>query len=171
MICTISVYSESLLLCQWVQGYSPFSLLSAEVHLVSCWSLWFIRTWVLCSVILWIYLNSFTCKYPIRLAAFVEDCCSFSTMYFCLHYQKSEGHRCVDLHLGPFNVCFYANTMQRKKYISHKLGYAVCSFSLNSRKSLISLFLSYPIFQSVKGYSTPWHSKLSVVSVAVDSKF
>lgn len=44
-------YSEINLLCQWVQGYFPLSLLSGSLCLVLYWSLWSTWTWILYSVI------------------------------------------------------------------------------------------------------------------------
>lgn len=40
--------SGSCLLCQWVQVYSPLSLLLDSVYLVICRGLWSAWTWVLC---------------------------------------------------------------------------------------------------------------------------
>lgn len=42
--------SEHLFLCGWVQVYLPPSLLWGSVYLTLYWSLWFIRSWVVCRV-------------------------------------------------------------------------------------------------------------------------
>lgn len=43
--------SESLWLCQWIQGYSSLSSSSELVYLFLCWSFWSGWSWVLCRMI------------------------------------------------------------------------------------------------------------------------
>ena len=65
--------SESGLLCQFVKGYLPLSLLRSSAWLDLCWGLWSILTWVLCMVIDMVYLQSSTHHHPVVPAPFVED--------------------------------------------------------------------------------------------------
>ena len=90
--------SEYLLLYQWAQNYSPFSLLSSSVYLVSCWGLWNIWSWVWFSIVnmnlpgfLYMQLSSLT-------STVCCGCCLFFSLsvYVWLLYQKSGVYRCVD---------------------------------------------------------------------------
>ena len=64
--CAVSVwFRKSFFLCQWVQAYSPLSLLSDPGCLDLFWGLWSIWKWVCAGWWVWIYLDSSTCSHPV----------------------------------------------------------------------------------------------------------
>lgn len=84
--------------CQWVQVYSPFSLLAGSVCLILSWSVSFLWSWVLCSVIcvnLFVFWNVLNLNHNI--------CWRFiliSSVFFWIIFQNSGVHGCMDLSLG-----------------------------------------------------------------------
>ena len=69
-------------------------------------------------------------------------CCPVKLLVYVLSHFFVEALRAISF---PLSSAFI---------VSHKFGYVVASFSLNSKKSLISLFLSWPSYLWVECCST-----------------
>lgn len=104
--------SWNCLLYQWVQGYSPLSLLLDLIGPVLCWGIWSSWTWVLCRLIDMYFF--FTYRHPIRPAPFVEDAFPFPVSRFAFFVKINP--KCVSFFsifdsFHSSTVCSYTNIM------------------------------------------------------------
>lgn len=105
-------YSKICLLCKFIQGSLPLSLLSCLGEVFNSFGLGFCTSWKI-----WKKLHSSTCRYSLILAPSIEDSFFFWLYNYGLFVEKSGVHMCVNLFLGPYfkfidpPVCFYANTI------------------------------------------------------------
>ena len=75
-------YAESQLLCQSVEGCSPFSLLSGSVYMVLWCSVWSSWLWVSCRVVSMHLLVFFHMQSSSLTSTICWRCFLFSNMYF-----------------------------------------------------------------------------------------
>ena len=144
---------------QWVQSYVPISLLLGSLHPVLCWQLRSTWTWELFSIIGTNLFLSFYIQTSRLNSTFVGNVVSFSTMYFCLLYQKSDDYLCVG-YVCIFNYILLISGSVFMPITCHFYYYS--SVSLKSVMVKYHQVLSFSIVLDILGFLfVIWSWKLS----------